>query len=185
MTEFPVAFIKRHPECFHSHLRLRERKKKQGILVVIFEREQCELCSLWHFWNICNILFIVKGKVKDQRQQMKLLSSRCINLAPRKPERSKGLRSIPGPGPRLSKHPSKRYYTQIVLHAPALAAERFFWGWVEVSGISSTAGCDVDSDDLKTKFRPWSLKQEVVLWETPKWTVLPAFWQTHQWSSEG
>lgn len=138
MTEFQVAFIKRHPECFHSHLLL--QVKKQQILVVIFEREQCELCSLWHFWNICNVLFILKGKVKDQRQQMKLLSSCCINHAPRKPERSKGPCSMPGPGPRLSKHPSKRYYTQIVLDAPALAAEWFFCRWVEVSGISSTAG---------------------------------------------
>lgn len=114
MTEFPVAFIKRLPECFHSHLPRRE-KKQQQILVVIFEREQCELCSLWHFWNICNILFILKGKVKDQRQQMKLSSSCCIHLAPQKPERSKGPRPMPGPGPRLSKHPSKRYYARIVL----------------------------------------------------------------------
>lgn len=79
MTEFPVAFFKRLPERFHSHLLLQE--KKQQILAVIFEREQCELCSLWHFWNICNILFILKGKMKDQRQQMKLLSSCCINYS--------------------------------------------------------------------------------------------------------
>lgn len=124
MAESPVAFIERQPECFHSHLLHQE--EKQQILVVIFKREQCELCSLWHFWNVCNVLFILKGKVEDQRQQMKLLSSCCINLAPRKPERSKGLRSMPGPGPHLSKHPSKRYYTQIVLSAPAWVAEWFF-----------------------------------------------------------
>lgn len=148
MTEFPVAFIKRLPECFHSHL-----LQKKQILVVIFEREQCELCSLWHFWNICNIWFVLKGKVKDQRQQLKLLSSCCIILAPRNPGPSKGPRSMPGPGPCLSKHPSKRYYTQIVLDAPALVAEWFFSWCLEVSGISSTAGlwCRVS---LVTTWRP-------------------------------
>lgn len=41
--------------------------RKEQTLLVISKREQCEPCSLPHFWNICNILFILKGESDESK----------------------------------------------------------------------------------------------------------------------
>lgn len=72
--------------------------RKEQTLVVISKKEQCELCSPPHFWNICNILFILKEKSDRSKpaDETFAFSSCRISCVVRKQERSKGPRSMPG-----------------------------------------------------------------------------------------
>lgn len=74
-------------------------RRKEQTLVVISKREQCELCSPPHFWNICSILFILKEKSDRSKpaDETFAFSSCRISCVVRKQERSKGPRSMPGP----------------------------------------------------------------------------------------